>query len=171
MPDDPQPPNEPEPSEPSEPSPSGGDAEATQWRQRAQRYKRQLDEARPALQRLTELENASKSELERANEAARTALARAEQAELRALRMEVAARKGLTDAQARRLQGSTEEELEADADELRAAFAPKEPPPPEESLPLADRRPTPRLRPGAVPEAGPVETDPRKLAAQIKRSF
>ncbi|HEY9522557.1 MAG TPA: hypothetical protein VIR33_04910 [Thermopolyspora sp.] len=43
-------------------------------------------------------------------------------AELKASRLEVAAAKGLTPAQAARLQGSTREELEADADQLRALF-------------------------------------------------
>ncbi|MGI5404116.1 hypothetical protein ACQEVG_32640 [Streptomyces sp. CA-135486] len=38
------------------------------------------------------------------------------------LRVQVAADKGLTVAQARRLQGSTKEELEADADALKAEF-------------------------------------------------
>ena len=48
---------------------------------------------------------------------------RAAEAEARALRADVAAAKGLTAAQAKRLQGDTREQLEADADELRAAFA------------------------------------------------
>lgn len=45
-----------------------------------------------------------------------------EQAQLRAMRLEVAAAKGLTPKQAARLQGSTREELEADADDLLATF-------------------------------------------------
>src|SRR5688572_3310352 len=43
-------------------------------------------------------------------------------AELRAARLEVAAAKGLTPAQAARLQGSTREELDADADQLKELF-------------------------------------------------
>ena len=50
------------------------------------------------------------------------ALKRAEAAELKALRLDVGHRKGLTPAQAKRLVGTTEEELLADADELLAAF-------------------------------------------------
>lgn len=42
--------------------------------------------------------------------------------ELRALRLEVAAEKSLTPAQAARLQGSTRDELAADADALKALF-------------------------------------------------
>ena len=48
------------------------------------------------------------------------------QSNLRAMRAEVAAEKGLTAAQARRLQGDTMEALQADADELLAAFKPAE---------------------------------------------
>lgn len=43
-------------------------------------------------------------------------------AKLRAARLEVAAAKGLTPAQAARLQGATREELEADADQLKELF-------------------------------------------------
>ena len=43
-------------------------------------------------------------------------------AELRAVRLEVAAAKGLTPAQAARLQGATREELDADADQLKELF-------------------------------------------------
>ncbi|MFJ4768455.1 hypothetical protein ACIP88_04960 [Streptomyces uncialis] len=52
--------------------------------------------------------------------AANAATAAAATAEL--LRVQVAADKGLTVAQAKRLQGSTKEELEADADALKAEF-------------------------------------------------
>jgi hypothetical protein len=44
------------------------------------------------------------------------------EAELRALRLEVAAEKGLTPAQAARLQGASRDELTADADALKALF-------------------------------------------------
>lgn len=47
---------------------------------------------------------------------------RAAEAEIRALRLEVAAEKGLTPAQAARLAGATREELAADADALKALF-------------------------------------------------
>jgi hypothetical protein len=47
---------------------------------------------------------------------------RAVDAELRATRLEVAAEKGLTPAQARRLVGSTREEIAADADEILRDF-------------------------------------------------
>lgn len=49
---------------------------------------------------------------------------RAADADERAVRLEVAQAKGLTPNQAKRLQGKTREELEADADELLAMFQP-----------------------------------------------
>lgn len=49
---------------------------------------------------------------------------RADKAELKALRLEVAAEKGLKPSQAKRLVGTTKEELEADADEILEDFKP-----------------------------------------------
>jgi hypothetical protein len=49
---------------------------------------------------------------------------RATKAERQALRADVAQAKGLTPGQAKRLQGATREELEADADELLSMFKP-----------------------------------------------
>lgn len=112
-----------------------------------------------------ELENANKSEQQRATEAREAAEKRAIAAEQRALRLEIAAEKGLSPAQAKRLVGSSREELEADADELLETFGTA--PTPADSIP---RRPNERLRPGgAGTPAPPEETDPRKLAAKVPR--
>lgn len=91
-----------------------------------------------------------------------------------ALRAQVASEKGLTAAQARRLNGKTREELEADADDLLESFpaAPakkddegggsssKRPP---------SQRPTPDLKGGSEPDDGPMETNPAKLAESLPR--
>jgi len=143
-------------------------SEIAKWKALARKHEARARAGAAAEKRLADLEDASKSELEKAQETARTQTERADRAELRALRAEVAARKGLTTGQAKRLQGVTEEELETDADELLAAFKPQDPP--RNGSGPADRAPVPRLRPGAVPDAGPVETDPRKLAESIPRS-
>ena len=87
--------------------------------------------------------------------------ARADAADLRAMRAEVAAEKGLTSKQASRLQGTTLEELQADADELVAAFKPAEGDGTDASAGAqagAQRtggtgRPVEKLRPGASPPA------------------
>ncbi len=72
--------------------------------------------------KLKEIEDKDKSESEKLAEKAAAAEKTASEATLRALRLEVAAEKGLTPAQAKRLVGATKEELEADADELLASF-------------------------------------------------
>lgn len=61
-------------------------------------------------------------EIAKANKRAEDAEAKAKDATARADRTEVAFEKGLTPAQAKRLQGETREELEADADELLEAW-------------------------------------------------
>jgi hypothetical protein len=65
-----------------------------------------------------EIDQQSKSEAEKSAERITAAETRATSAEARADRAEVALTKGLTLTQAKRLVGSTREELEADADEL-----------------------------------------------------
>lgn len=124
--------------------------------------------------KLKEYEDRDKSEQEKATEKAAAAEQRAATAEQATLRLEVALEKapdGMSLGQvrklAKRLSGSTKEELEADADELFADFAPngdgggKDP----------ARRPKERLKSGAVPSSEPEETDPIKLAAKVPRMY
>jgi hypothetical protein len=72
---------------------------------------------------------------------------------------EVAAEKGLTAAQARRLSGSTREELLTDADDLLESFGTKE------SKPISSR-PKETLRPGASSAEEPAE-DAAAVAEKI----
>ena len=155
--------------------------DARRWEERSKANAKQLAELEPLAKRAKELEDASKSDIERATSEAQQAAARADKAEGELLRLKVAIRKGLTETQAKRLVGSTEDELEADADDLMASFRPKEDTPAvkaEEPEPADEparegqrRRPQERLRPGAVPDADtePEETDPRALAAKVPR--
>ncbi|MEV7250775.1 hypothetical protein [Streptomyces cyaneofuscatus] len=92
-------------------------------------------EAELATRKAAELTDAERLQAEKdAAETARlTAERERDEARAEALRITVAATKGLTPKQAARLQGSTKEELEADADELLQDFAPSTlgtPPPP-----------------------------------------
>ncbi|MEO3974366.1 hypothetical protein [Streptomyces sp. CAU 1734] len=92
-------------------------------------------DAELATRKAAELSDTERVQAEKdAADAARiTAERERDEALASALRITVAAEKGLTPAQARRLQGSTREELEADADELLNDFAPAAPvtnPPP-----------------------------------------
>jgi ribosomal protein L22 len=135
----------------------------------ADKAKKDADELRL---KVKDAEDAEKSEQEKLQERATEAETRATTAESTALRIEVAldkAPEGMPIAQirklAKRLAGSTREELEADAEELFADFTPEG----EEGQ--APRRPRERLRPGAAPSSEPEETDPRKLAEKVSRRF
>lgn len=154
--------------------------DARRWEARSKENASKLSELEPLAKRAKELEDASKSDVERATSEAQTAAGRADKAERELLRLRVAMRKGLSEVQARRLVGDTEDELEADADDLMASFRPPEPDSKKdddvEEPPARDnsrRRPQERLRPGAVPDAEtePEEMDPRKLAAMVPRPF
>lgn len=98
--------------------------------------------------RLKEFEDRDKSEAEKVAERLAAAEDRASKAETDLIRMEVAAAKGLTPAQAKRLVGATREELETDADELVATFTPASN---ANSESAKNVRPTPNLRRQQVP--------------------
>jgi hypothetical protein len=89
--------------------------------------------------RLQEFEDRDKTETQRLAERAEATERRAAEAESRALRLEVAFEKGLTPAQAKRLVGTTREELEADADEVLRDFPVKPADPTVPSLDLGQR--------------------------------
>lgn len=157
-----------EPEQPDEESfdPAKARDKIRKANQEAANLRRRLKEAEAAEAKLREIEDASKSDIDKATERATQAEQRATAAERRALVLEVAADKGLTPAQAKRLVGDTREDLEADADELLATFTPADD---ERRTPA--RRPKEKLRPGAVPDADDdSETDPAKLAARVPLS-
>lgn len=148
------------------------------WKAEARKWERRAKENMEAARRLREAEEAEKTELQKMAERAEAAEKRAAEAEGRLLRLEVAQAKGLTAAQARRLQGATREELEADADDLLAAFGAKKDEPkegdgdegeakPDESAGAAIfGRPKERLTPGAAPDHEPEKT-PDQLADEV----
>jgi hypothetical protein len=112
--------------------------------------------------KLREFEDRDKSEAEKLADRAETAEKRAAEAEQRLLRSEVAAEKGLTAAQARRLVGSTREELEADADDLLASFGT-----PADGGKSGKGRAAPeRLRPGGMPNPKPPTLAEQIAAAE-----
>ena len=128
-------------------------------------YRVKVKELEPLAAKAKELEEAGKTETQKLAEDRDTHKGRADTAEGEVLRLRVALRKGLTETQAKRLVGTTEEELEADANELLESFGGKQ-----DQQPDVRRRPREALRPGAVPSAEPEETDPAKLAALVPRS-
>lgn len=99
-------------------------AKAQDAREDALAEVKEVTAARDELQEKVDDKNApdAQAEIAKANKAKDEALDKAAKAEARADRIEVAMEKGLTPAQAKRLQGETKEELEADADEILELF-------------------------------------------------
>lgn len=114
--------------------------------------------------RLKELEDADKSEGDKLRDQLKQAEKDRDDARLAVMRLEVATSKGLTPAQAKRLVGSTQEELEADADEFLDSIKPAD-----DSKPPTDA-PRERLKGGGDPTDEP-EPDMRKVVASIPRGF
>ncbi|MCZ7526562.1 MAG: hypothetical protein M5U14_09405 [Acidimicrobiia bacterium] len=113
------------------------------------------DDLGDAGKRALDAERRARRDAERRERELRARVAELESAELR---RDVAAEKGLTAEQARRLTGATREELEADADDLLAAFGTPSKAPP-------STRPRPELRGGSDPTDMP--TDVSGLADRI----
>lgn len=107
--------------------PAGSDetdlaAQVEKWKSLSRENEKKAKANAAAARRLEELENASKSETERLNARAEAAEKLAADSQSQALRLSVAFEKGLTPGQAKRLAGSTREELLADADEVLRDF-------------------------------------------------
>ena len=161
----------------------GGDAGAGAKKaldaERAARRKADADAkaARDELAKLQATINEGKTDGERMTAKLVELEARANEADMRAMRAEVAQSKGLTAAQARRLQGKTVEELEADADELLSAFKPVDGAAEGgtgtgtgTTGQTGTGRPRENLRPGATPPADNTEPyDATKLLAAVPR--
>lgn len=117
-------------------------------------------EAEQARLKVKEFEDRDLSEQERLTKRSAELQDGLTKAQADAAKFEIALDKGLTKSQAKRLQGSTREELEADADELLADLGVKpdeeEPPPP---VPTG-RRSKEVLTPGATPGATPPDVKP-----------
>lgn len=115
-----------------------------------------------------EHEDKTKTEAQKLEERASNAESGLSTAQRETARLRIALKKNLTETQAKRLVGDTEEELEADADELLASF--KDDETDEGSGGGGERRtPKPRMRTGAAPNSEPEETDPEKLAELVPR--
>ncbi|MCX4470461.1 hypothetical protein OOK41_09095 [Micromonospora sp. NBC_01655] len=145
----------------------GADQLGDAGKQAIDRMKAERNEERKARRtleaKLAEYEKAEQAKADAdKTEAERRAAAeqRAEQAELRALRLEVAAEKGLTPAQAKRLVGATREELEADADEIREAFP---------TAPAAPERRAPKPDPSQGARGGTKPTSADRAAKRLER--
>lgn len=113
-------------------------AEARKWEARAKENLASAKQNETAARRLAEIEEAQKTETQKSQERLEAAEKRAAELELRSIRAEVAAAKGVPAAL---LTGSTQEELEAAADALIEFRGEQKPPslhiPAEGSAPVA----------------------------------
>lgn len=124
--------NDPKPDDDTKPDPKDDaaaklkelEAERDKWKVMARKHEDEEKKAKEELAKLKSTNDADKSEIQKATERIADLEKRHVESEARALRAEIAAEKKLTPAQAKRLQGTTREELEADADELLEAFKP-----------------------------------------------
>lgn len=118
----------PTPAAVAEPAPNIAFSQADVDRIVAERLTRErgkfadYDQLKTKASEFDKLADAQKTEAQKAADAVTAADTRAQAAERRALLLEVAAEKGITAAQAKRLVGSTREELLADADEFLSSL-------------------------------------------------
>lgn len=112
------------------PEPEGSDDQAEEsdgidWKAKSREWEKRAKANAQAAKRLEEIEDAKKSEVERATTRQQRAEAERDEAVAKLLRYEVATSAGLPLSVAHRLQGSTKDELEADARELSKLLADK----------------------------------------------
>lgn len=153
-------------------TPSVPDKDETDWKAKyeaekeaARKWEKRSKENVDKARKFDELEASQKSELEKLTDAQRAADERAAKAERDAVRWRIAAKKGLTETQAKRLIGDTEEELEADADELLESFRTED-----NGNRTVPGRPKESLRSGARPNDEP-EPDMREVVDKIPRGI
>lgn len=125
-----------------------------------EKQRARVAELTPYEQKMRELEDAQKSEAQKLSEQLASAQAEATAARTEALRLKVAAAKGVPSALIGRLQGGTEEELAADADALMAAFP--------QGGTAATHTPVEALRPGALPGGATPDLDALIREAEAK---
>lgn len=150
-----------EPDEQASQQPEMGDPGKKALQEERQKARAAERELKAAQARLKEFEDRDKSEAEKTAERLSAADKRAAEAEQKAIRLEVAYAKGLTPAQAKRLVGSSREELEADADDILATF-PTAPAAPDRKAPKPDpSQGTRGGKPLSGAEAGRAEAQKR----------
>lgn len=168
--DKPDPDNKPD----DKPDPDAGAKKALDGERKARRDAEKA--ANDLRAKLKELEDRDKSDGEKLAGKIAEAEERASKAEARANRLQVAIDKGLSAAQAKRLVGSTVEELEADADEILETFPGSTKPADATSTDDGkgdgkppSKQPTENLRGGLDPTKPADGIDVTKLAEAIPR--
>ena len=129
------------------------------WKAMSRKHEADAKANRDAAKKLAEIEEANKTEAQKAADKATLSDKAAADAKQELARLRVAMRKGLTEAQAKRLIGATEEELEADADELLESFTTKD----ASDGDKPSTRPKEKLKSGST-NAEELSTDPQQRA-------
>ncbi|HMV73259.1 MAG TPA: hypothetical protein PKX25_14245 [Microthrixaceae bacterium] len=128
---DPTPAPEPDPTPAPEPAPAEDlAAEVEKWKHFARQHEKAAKANADAAAKLQAIEDAAKSQAEKDAEARAAAEQKAADLEAQVLRLKVAAAKKLPPELADRLIGSTEDEMNEDADRLLAVMKPTTPPAP-----------------------------------------
>jgi hypothetical protein len=143
-------------------TPQEGDEDTTDdWRKDfdPERARKKIAKQNSELKNLRERAKAAEQKADGVSEETQK---RIDALEAEKLRFEVAFEIGLPKELVPRLQGSTKEELLADADSLLELVSPAKRPP--------TNRPQESLRGGGEPEREPEETDPRKIAERMFRT-
>lgn len=140
----------PKPTPPTEAAP---EKDETDWKAEARKWETRAKENKTAADKLTAIEEAQKTEAQRLEERATAAEKALSDKTLEAERALVALEKGLTPSQAKRLIGSTREELSADADEIVAEFV------------TTSKPGQVRADPSQGPKAADAPTDPAQAFA------
>ena len=162
------------------------ESDRDKWKELSKKHEQRSQENLAAVDELKALKETKQTDEEKVAAKLADLEKRANEADQRALRAEVAQAKGLSPAQARRLQGTTKEEFEADADDLIESFptakegndngksgdgGDKNDSERKQDRGDPGRRPKEKLRSGAVSDDEQDETDPAKLASAVPRGF
>ena len=98
------------------------ESDREKWKELSQKMEKRSKENATAADELKALKESKQTDEEKLATKLADLEKRANEADHRALRAEIAQSKGLTAAQAKRLQGTNKDELEADADDLLESF-------------------------------------------------
>lgn len=136
-------------------------ARAREWEAKSKANHKRVQELEPKAKQFETLEAASKSELERAQEQTTALQQELATTQRTALVASVALDKGLPANLARRLQGESREDLEADAEELLSQFG--------TTSQTTTRTPAPDPSQGSSANGGAHRTPVSEFAALIKQ--
>jgi hypothetical protein len=140
------------------------------WKGLSKKHEARSKENKDAADELKKIKDEKLTDTEKAQKAQKELETGKSSAEQEAMRLRVALRKGLNETQAKRLVGTTEEELEADADELVKTFKPSQENEEEEEGEQGEggarRVPRERVRSGSG-KTKEVPFDPKKVVDTV----